>query len=109
MLERSGLCDDVAAAGGREAGLRSLPRRDWRPRGGLRLGASLPPRSCHLGIERIWPTGREAVQRITGRSVIGYHSQIVFNPERAFEIFVLDRPRGGVGLSTVRPALVPSA
>jgi hypothetical protein len=24
--------------------------------------------------------------------VIGYHSQIVFNPERAFEIFVLDRP-----------------
>ena len=34
----------------------------------------------------------EAVQRITGRSVIGYHSQIVFRPERAFEIFVLDRP-----------------
>jgi uncharacterized protein YbcI len=34
----------------------------------------------------------EAVQRITGRKVIGYHSQIVFNPERAFEIFVLDRP-----------------
>jgi uncharacterized protein YbcI len=34
----------------------------------------------------------EAVQRITNRSVIGYHSQIVFNPERAFEIFVLDRP-----------------
>jgi uncharacterized protein YbcI len=34
----------------------------------------------------------EAIQRITGRSVIGYHSQIVFHPERAFEIFVLDRP-----------------
>ena len=34
----------------------------------------------------------EAVERITDRSVIGYHSQIVFNPERAFEIFVLDRP-----------------
>jgi uncharacterized protein YbcI len=34
----------------------------------------------------------EAVQRITGRSVIGYHSQVVFHPERAFEIFVLDRP-----------------
>ena len=34
----------------------------------------------------------EAVQRITGRAVIGYHSQIVFDPERAFEIFVLDRP-----------------
>jgi uncharacterized protein YbcI len=34
----------------------------------------------------------EAIQRITGRKVIGYHSQIVFNPERAFEIFVLDGP-----------------
>ena len=30
----------------------------------------------------------------TGRSVIGYHSQIVFRPERVFEIFVLDRPIG---------------
>ena len=37
----------------------------------------------------------EAVQRITGCSVIGYHSQIVFHPERVFEIFVLDRPIGG--------------
>jgi uncharacterized protein YbcI len=34
----------------------------------------------------------DAIQRITGRRVIGYHSQIVFDPERAFEIFVLDRP-----------------
>jgi uncharacterized protein YbcI len=34
----------------------------------------------------------EAIQRITGRTVIGYHSQIVFHPEHAFEIFVLDRP-----------------
>ena len=39
----------------------------------------------------------EAVQRITGCSVIGYHSQIVFNPDRVFEIFVLDRPIGGSG------------
>jgi uncharacterized protein YbcI len=37
----------------------------------------------------------EAVRRITGRNVIGYHSQIVFNPERAFEIFVLDGPVEG--------------
>ncbi len=37
----------------------------------------------------------EAVQRITGRAVIGYHSQVVFNPEQAFEIFVLDRPVDG--------------
>src|SRR5688572_3192474 len=39
----------------------------------------------------------EAIQRITGSKVIGYHSQIVFNPERAFEIFVLDRPIDGSG------------
>jgi uncharacterized protein YbcI len=34
----------------------------------------------------------EAVERITGRKVIGYHSQIVFRPEFGFEIFVLDGP-----------------
>jgi uncharacterized protein YbcI len=34
----------------------------------------------------------EAVERITGSRVVAYHSQIVFDPEYAFEIFVLDRP-----------------
>jgi uncharacterized protein YbcI len=34
----------------------------------------------------------EAVERITGRKVLGYHSQIVFDPEYGFEIFVLDQP-----------------
>jgi uncharacterized protein YbcI len=34
----------------------------------------------------------EAVERLTGCRVLGYHSQIVFDPEYAFEIFVLDRP-----------------
>jgi uncharacterized protein YbcI len=34
----------------------------------------------------------QAVERITGRNVIGYHSQIVFEPEYGFEIFVLDGP-----------------
>ena len=34
----------------------------------------------------------EAVERLTGCNVLGYHSQIVFDPEYAFEIFVLDRP-----------------
>jgi uncharacterized protein YbcI len=34
----------------------------------------------------------EAVERITGCKVVGYHSQIVFEPEHGFEIFVLDRP-----------------
>jgi uncharacterized protein YbcI len=34
------------------------------------------------------------VERITGRKVLDYHSQIVFDPVRAFEIFVLDAPVG---------------
>jgi len=34
----------------------------------------------------------EAIERLTGRKVLGYHSQIVFEPEHAFEIFVLDGP-----------------
>ena len=34
----------------------------------------------------------EAIQQLTGRAVIGYHSQITFNPTRSFEIFVLDGP-----------------
>jgi uncharacterized protein YbcI len=33
----------------------------------------------------------EAVEQLTGRQVIGYHSQITFNPTRSFEIFVLDQ------------------
>ena len=36
----------------------------------------------------------EAVERLTGCRVLSYHSQIVFEPEYAFEIFVLDRPPG---------------
>jgi uncharacterized protein YbcI len=39
---------------------------------------------------------REVVEEATGRKVLGYHSQIVFEPERAFEIFVLDGPPEGV-------------
>lgn len=31
------------------------------------------------------------VERILGRKVIGYHSQIVFRPTRIFEIFALDQ------------------
>ena len=33
-----------------------------------------------------------AIEEITSRKVLGYHSQIVFRPTRAFEIFVLDGP-----------------
>jgi uncharacterized protein YbcI len=36
-------------------------------------------------------TGHEVIERLTGCKVLTYHSQIVFNPDRAFEIFVLDR------------------
>jgi uncharacterized protein YbcI len=32
-----------------------------------------------------------AVAELTGREVLTYHSQVVFHPMRAFEIFVLDR------------------
>jgi uncharacterized protein YbcI len=33
-----------------------------------------------------------AVEEITRRNVIGYHSQITFDPTRVFEILVLDEP-----------------
>ena len=36
-----------------------------------------------------------AIEQITGRAVIGYHSQITFRPTRAFEIFVLAGPLEG--------------
>jgi uncharacterized protein YbcI len=36
-------------------------------------------------------TATSAIEELTGRKVIGYHSQIVFHPARAFEIFVLGR------------------
>ncbi len=34
----------------------------------------------------------EAIERLTGRKVLAYHSQIVFDPEHAVEFFVLDEP-----------------
>lgn len=39
--------------------------------------------------ETVGPTAIEAVEELTGRRVVGYHSQVVFEPMRAFEIFVL--------------------
>jgi uncharacterized protein YbcI len=36
-----------------------------------------------------------AVERITGRKVLDYHSQILFEPPRSFELFVLDAPPDG--------------
>ena len=39
-------------------------------------------------------TTTRAVEELTGRKVLSYHSQIVFEPTRVFEIFVLDEPAG---------------
>jgi uncharacterized protein YbcI len=41
--------------------------------------------------ETVSETAMSAVTELTGRAVIGYHSQIVFNPTRTFEIFVLEQ------------------
>jgi len=35
-------------------------------------------------------TTTAAIEQLTGRTVIGYHSQVTFRPTRSFEIFVLD-------------------
>jgi uncharacterized protein YbcI len=40
--------------------------------------------------EVVGPSATGAVEELTGRKVIGYHSQVVFDPMRAFEIFVLE-------------------
>ena len=42
--------------------------------------------------EAVADTIRTSVEEVTGRRVLAYHSQIVFEPDRAFEIFVLDAP-----------------
>lgn len=40
--------------------------------------------------ETMSETTMSAVTELTGRRVLTYHSQIVFHPTRAFEIFVLE-------------------
>ena len=40
--------------------------------------------------ETVAKTTMAAVEEITGRAVLTYHSQIVFEPTRTFEIFVLE-------------------
>jgi uncharacterized protein YbcI len=34
----------------------------------------------------------QSIEQITGRTVIGYHSQMLFNPAVSIEIFILDQP-----------------
>ena len=45
--------------------------------------------------ESVSPTITTAIEEVTQRKVLAYHSQIVFEPDRAFEIFVLDGPPSG--------------
>jgi uncharacterized protein YbcI len=45
--------------------------------------------------EAVTETITSTVEELVGRRVIGYHSQIVFDPDRLFEIFVLE-PRSEV-------------
>jgi uncharacterized protein YbcI len=40
--------------------------------------------------ETVGKTAMNAVTELTGRKVLSYHSQIVFDPPRIFEIFVLE-------------------
>ena len=42
--------------------------------------------------EAVSKTITAAIEDVTHRKVLAYHSQVVFDPDRAFEIFVLDGP-----------------
>jgi uncharacterized protein YbcI len=44
--------------------------------------------------ETVAQTTTRVVEELTGRRVLTYHSQIMFEPTRVFEIFVLDAPAG---------------
>ena len=52
----------------------------------------------------VGPTATGAVEELTGRKVIGYHSQVVFEPFRAFEIFVLEPSTNGLSANGRRLA-----
>lgn len=57
----------------------------------LRDGKEDVVRSYRLSFqETMGPTTMGAVEELLGRRVLTYHSQVVFDPPRMFEIFVLD-------------------
>ena len=56
--------------------------------------------------ETMSETTMRAVEEITGRKVLTYHSQIAFNPTRAFEIFLLE-PASGAQTADRGPAGQP--
>jgi uncharacterized protein YbcI len=49
------------------------------------------------------------VERLTGRTVVAYHSQVVLEPPSCFEIFVLDPTQEGVGAPQQAGAPVEAA
>ena len=49
------------------------------------------------------------VERLTGRTVVAYHSQVVLEPPSCFEIFVLDPTQEGVGKTEQAAAPVEAA
>ena len=59
----------------------------------LKAGEAALVRTYRLRFqEAVAATIRSAVEEATNRKVLAYHSQIVFDPDRMFEIFVLDGP-----------------
>jgi uncharacterized protein YbcI len=57
----------------------------------LRAGRDELVREYRLSFqEAVTETITSTVEELVGRRVIGYHSQIVFHPDRLFEIFVLE-------------------
>ena len=58
-----------------------------------RAGRSALVRRTRLTFEDIMTrTFTGEIERLTGARVLAYHSQIVFDPDMAIEVFVLDRP-----------------
>jgi uncharacterized protein YbcI len=57
----------------------------------LEAGEDMLVRQFRLRFQEVMAApATEAIERLTRRKVIGYHSQITFRPDYAFEIFVLD-------------------
>jgi uncharacterized protein YbcI len=57
----------------------------------IEAGEEMLVREYRLRFQQVMTkTTSEAVEEITGRRVVGYHSQIIFDPDIGFEFFVLD-------------------
>lgn len=59
----------------------------------LEAGQEETVRDYRLKFEKVMTkVATEAISELTGREVVGYHSQILFDPDYGIEIFVLDEP-----------------